>query len=1810
MSLLIDESVVPVFQVHSTTPPSSPPEFTPSPTRTTTTRISPPIDVESLLDIDSVLDDADRFLGGRSPSVIAHAGLPNTAKVAIHHQTPPSSIAASTPTKRRVTFWETPTSQKWSDGATPQPLPSSKKLRGLIPKPILKQRSPPAVYDPRKKMAEALKALATDNVDNILAQYNGLQDVLRMVDTCPEIETLFTTSKKELLRFVARDMVVRAETTQVQLNMARNVIEFLPLLVNRLGFEDGVKQECGKILDHSLDYLEIPESSFTEKPGQTVKVQRSHGFQLSNLTRLHLQFWTCQTLTNSLTEQHVRRINAALERHWKKAEEAAKARDEDPTKNVENPYEKASSVQARLHVLQKLLHQVPGLMLKDAKRWLVRLLEETINPRHPQVRKIATDIGIATASDMGSRKEVAQAMLSIMTHTSKSKDRNYVQRRIVCLQKRLNGKDIDKDLVPDSWVFPLLYMQHPDVQSHAWSQLAAYRDVLKDCFKTDIPNRKLACWEALRKLISAEFGTGYSTQRLQDFWQWLENWIPTFFEKATEDEFKNPLFVSSVYTYFRVLQKAVPATHWQLASDVYLDQVWEICVVNVLSKMGQSGTTRTHKILACRILASLLEKLQADSLADIWAENEEFGAGLKNIQPLNVTWVRSRLPQILEVVLPFLEYDIVDGDGRKQDDELRVASTRMWAALLQTVSNTHNTMDFTSSSRKEFKKVMAHITNQLTSLWNTTASSPRSDVATAPFFSVLFAAVDILEPSNFAQNHIFSINGRSCDASTPSSKGSKAQSASLHLSAVMVKSLFAKAKLCDNRNIQSSLVRLWSLCMGSRNSRAEKLEYLRSLSESIHSVIQREGKADAGCKQGKLVFTPILKLATEAFLTSSNASSSIFDRPSYDHTQRIVEEAFGCTTPNTKQMQDLYSAMVSSIKADTASLNKTKPVDPAYVAPTGDTAVAIVLTAPYAKLVLRHLNDTRAADSQPTQKFLLEFSTIIVRHDRRLTSRVEFKNARALFESANERLVAKTIEQHLGDFHRTVSMVISTLYDQDKAVFKTETLRMLAELVDTLIDHVRSTPAQKQSILTFIQKGVSVLVRDDSSKVAAKSALAEKIEHLWKLAGDRMVTEISSNKQKWLKEHDDLLAAGISSPRLTICAWAHRFWNTQFDKADIVPGSEVAKALDRPQIVEPVVPAAPAPTEEPDEDNGSDSSDEEHALPKAATSPMQSAAVRSPVKQLVRPVLDTEIPSSPPVQPARQYLSPKKQTARSLFDTHNNSPDHIPSTPILTPGLDEENVPSSPIISSERRRSTVSHNSRSQASIRSPRSFAQNENVPSSPPAATSPIKTHRGAVIQIREDDDVPSSDPVQSSAVSEPSQPVKRGRGRPRKSDGLKSDGLKSDGLKSDGLISETLISSTELPSKARANEFVTAYKWRNRFHAHRPHISSIFQDHDPNGSSRYWMATASEFHKNNATKCSYIEKAFGCAPFQIWTTDCAPSHWSPELIQGVAELATVVKQGADASEVVTQVEEARNKRIADSQSAITRITVEDVEEVLAELREAELREAASREAELRKVQSKEDDLREAQLTPTEPARKRKRVTEAEVTSSQPRRKRNQSTPSESQGSQEPTSSRYSTRARSGPSKETSITANVKIRPERTPRTASWRGWVVVSESPEPQPEEVRLPDARKLRSKRKPDQDKLDGAGTPSIKRRKLDAPSTPTRSETEIRSDPVVNVTPGDPTGRNQDQVVHQKHRANKEKTPKEAGSGTTSISGSKTGSEDRQCKGSPSAWIQKFKDLLTDIPMFLWRPRDQQEVQDTFNQVWEKVREDKSGEEEE
>lgn len=939
-------------------------------------------------------------------------------------------------------------------------------------------------------MTDALSVLAADDVDNYLSQYNGLQDVLRMLDTCPQLDTLFTSSKKELLRYVARDMVVKKETTNVQLNLARNVIEFLPLLVNRPGFEDGAEQECGKILNRSLDFLEI--SSFTEKPGQTAKFQRSQGFQLSNLNRLHLQFWISQTLTKSLTEQHVRRMASVLEKHWKKAEDAGKARDEDPAITTECLYEKSSSVQARLHVLQKLLYQVPALMRKDPKRWLMRLLEESTNSRYPEIRKIATDIGIATASDMGSRKEVAQAMLSIMTNTSKSKDRNYVQRRITCLVKRLNGKDIDKDLLPDTWVFPLLYMQHPDVKAQAWNQLASYRDFIQNCFKTEARNTKLASLDALRKLITAELETGNSKQRLQEIWQWMVNWFPAFERLKQDADFKKQTFLSALYTYFRFLQNAIPAT--QPAQEEYLDQVWEVCVMDVVNKLDQNGTTRTHKTLACRILASLFEKSHVAGPNDIWTEHEEFGTGLGDVQPFNSTWIRSRLPQVLDVILPFLEHDVTTSEGTSKNDDLWKASMLMWTSLLHAISNTNNNMDFTSSGRKEFKKIMAHITNHLSSLWKSTASSPSSNLAVPRYFSLLFAAVERLEPANFSQNHIFSVSGGDCDASTPTQKGQKPQSACLHLSALMVRSLFSKSKLCENRQMQSSLSQLWSQCLDSRNTLAEKLDFLHSLSETMHVEILREGKADAGCKQAKLVFVPIFKLAAHTFAAfTPSSNSSTFNRQPYDHTLRIIEIALDCATPDIKQLQDVYFAMRSSLHAQTLSLNRAKPGDAAHVAPCGDTGVAIVLTAPHAKMILQYLNDTRPTESQPAQKFLLEYVTTIIKNDKRLTSRVEFKNGRGLFESASERVVTKTIEQHYSDLHCTVNKAIALMYGQDDGSLTVEQLRVLAELVDALIDHVESTPAPKQSIITFVQEGLSLLVRDSSSKVFAKSTLASKV---------------------------------------------------------------------------------------------------------------------------------------------------------------------------------------------------------------------------------------------------------------------------------------------------------------------------------------------------------------------------------------------------------------------------------------------------------------------------------------------------------------------------------------------------------------------------------------------------------------------------------------------------------------------------------------------------------------------------------------------
>lgn len=162
-----------------------------------------------------------------------------------------------------------------------------------------------------------------------------------------------------------------------------------------------------------------------------------------------------------------------------------------------------------------------------------------------------------------------------------------------------------------------------------------------------------------------------------------------------------------------------------------------------------------------------------------------------------------------------------------------------------------------------------------------------------------------------------------------------------------------------------------------------------------------------------------------------------------------------------------------------------------------------------------------------------------------------------------------------------------------------------------------------------------------------------------------------------------------------------------------------------------------------------------------------------------------------------------------------------------------------------------------------------------------------------------------------------------------------------------------------------------------------------------------------------------------------------------------------------------------------------------------------------------------------------------------------------------------------------------------------------MAVSESPEPEPEEEELPDTRKRRRTKKMDQYEADLNTMPSGKRRKLDPPSTPDRDE--IRSDPIVNVTPGDPTGRNLDEAVPRTHRANQAESTKRDKNDTTSAHGSKASSSGAQAKGSPTAWLRKFKEMVMLIPNFTWRPKDQQEVHNTYKEVLEKLLDNSSRE---
>jgi hypothetical protein len=289
----------------------------------------------------------------------------------------------------------------------------------------------------------------------------------------------------------------------------------------------------------------------------------------------------------------------------------------------------------------------------------------------------------------------------------------------------------------------------------------------------------------------------------------------------------------------------------------------------------------------------------------------------------------------------------------------------------------------------------------------------------------------------------------------------------------------------------------------------------------------------------------------------------------------------------------------------------------------------------------------------------------------------------------------------------------------------------------------------------------------------------------------------------------------------------------------------------------------------------------------------------------------------------------------------------------------------------------------------------------------------------------------------------------------------------------------------------------------------------------------------------------------------------------------------------------------------------------------------------------------LKGSNSTSAQPLNKRKRENDSEVTSSQPRAKRNRSTPSQSQGSQD--TPRYPKRNRSTPYKETSAVEHLlpKVNLAKTPKTPNYRGWAVLDDSPEPEPiqekekekeredeeeeeKDNQHPDSpestivhlqnhahqsgtRKRRRANEADQDEAETEALPSDKRRKVDPPSTPDRNE--IRSDPIVNITPGDPAGRKDvvdssisdsevmEEDVPQKHVASKDKATEEDGHNTASVRRGKASppiGASFQSKGSPTAWLQKFKELLMDVPTYIWRPRDQQEVAATYSEVWERI----------
>jgi hypothetical protein len=732
----------------------------------------------------------------------------------------PESVIISTPTVKVPTIF-TPTHQQKS-GPSPLSRPSSirkvtfesitegdfhyssspsRVLSPLKPLPsseerpqrsILKPFRPSSLSSVIRREFESFEEML-DNVVHQLAAgdhrtridaYQAFLNAVQAKLTVPEQDALLDATRS-LLEFIYRDVQYPSQSTNNPLTTW--ALKFLANLARTVPITEQQDFDgFGNLLDFSTSILER-----AEVPKTIIQ---------------HHMLYLCQKFNSKiLTTERATRILACLNKIHERVQ--------------------GSNVKVyRLIIYQQYFETIPQVMISKASEWLPNMLNCLLSNKS-EVRQHATSLG--TMAALRHAKPLNRAIEDILA--SKNGDTTFMDLFIGQLRAVLLHKDREMALaVPRIWAIMALFLRPRFHKSEFWHWYKPWLAVCSDALNSQDRQIKFEAYTAWKKFI---FSVMPDKQTIPAVRQMLRSPFADPFLKQRELQQGTGRAMMSAYLcllYYALRPSATPED-----LDIYWNEYLSSVLTNFLcpKKQGQ------QVYCAASILQSLF------SSQEKWVENRANSAQpfeIDELPRIDPTWIRSRLPKVLELVEAVLTHpeswktsDVGKSDGILVIIDSLALST--WSALLESVREA-GAKEITVSVA--LKSSIATIMNTLHKVAKWLEHNAGSTVDAAKSFQTLAeCAVSRLGASNFTDRMLM----RNPDsqnfevASTPSHRPQPGlRSPITHLVELQIK-LGLEPKVSETSKHLESVKVLVARCMNTLSLRSSKLALIADLFDTLQS---------------------------------------------------------------------------------------------------------------------------------------------------------------------------------------------------------------------------------------------------------------------------------------------------------------------------------------------------------------------------------------------------------------------------------------------------------------------------------------------------------------------------------------------------------------------------------------------------------------------------------------------------------------------------------------------------------------------------------------------------------------------------------------------------------------------------------------------------------------------------------------------------------------------------------------------------------------------------------------------------------------